>query len=90
MYIVFDTGNPWVSFRSSIPVPANTRTRGPRVRIWTGFATDTDTGMQPVCKGTGSWIFFNHYRATRVIGPQYEFSSKKMHRFWPYDAQKTY
>ena len=35
--IVFDTGNPWVYFRSSIPVSVHTRTRAPRVWISTGL-----------------------------------------------------
>jgi len=35
--IVFDTGNPWVYLRSSLPVSINTRTPALRVRVLTGL-----------------------------------------------------
>ena len=47
-FIVFDTGNPWVKLRSSLPVPTKTRIHWPWVRVLAGFVTDTGMDIQPV------------------------------------------
>ena len=44
-HLVFDTGNPWVDLRSSVPVPVYIHTPVSRIRIQTGLGWGTDTGM---------------------------------------------
>jgi len=49
--VVFDTGNPRVLFRSSIPVSVQTRIHALWVWIWTGLSMGMDTGKRSAGRG---------------------------------------